>query len=535
MGSRRLVMTVRKLPIGIQNFASLRNDGYLYVDKTAAVYRLAHEGRQYFLSRPRRFGESLLLSTLRAYWEGRKELFSGLIIEELEKAEPNAWIAHPVFYIDFNRDNYRRSGALEGVLEAHLKEWEKQFGCEDPTASQAIRFQNLLRSAHEKTGHRCVILVDEYDKPLLDVMDDPEQEESNKAVFKGFFSALKSFDEFIKFVFITGVTKFSKVSIFSDINQLNDISLNEKYAEICGITGQEMLENFSPEISSLAESQNLTYKECVDALRKMYDGYLFHQKGEKVYNPFSLLNAVSDRAFRSYWFETGTPSFLVKKLRVINFDVRRLSDQSIYADDRTLTDFGENNPNPIPLLYQTGYLTIIGYDSVTREYLLGFPNEEVKYGFLNSLMPEYIENYSTGSGKDITALRRLAERGDVDGIRDVFAALFASIPYTDSRTGFEHDFQTVIYLVFTLLGQYVHCEVHSANGRADCILETARYIYIFEFKRDGTAEEALRQIEEKGYALPYLSDVRKCYKIGAAFDSEKRTLKDWSVSDSHEV
>ena len=517
----------RKLPIGVQSFASVRDDGYLYADKTDYVYRLINEGKQYFLSRPRRFGKSLLLSTLRNYWEGRRERFHGLAIETLSRKDPDAWQPYPVFYFDFNRDNYRNPGALEGVLEAHLKEWEKLYGCEDPAASLSIRFQNLLRSAWNMTGRRGVILVDEYDKPLLDVIEFPDIEQHNKAVFKGFFSTLKSFDEYIRFVFITGVTRFSKVSIFSDLNQLKDISLNADYAGICGFTEKDLTQNFSPEIHLTAETQGISFDACLELLRKTYDGYRFHQNGEPVYNPFSLLNALADREFRSYWFESGTPTFLIRKLKSINFSLPKLTDRSLYATEQMLSEYSENPSDPIPLLYQTGYLTIVDYDPRGREYTLSFPNEEVKYGFLNSLMPLYIHAYGSGSDKDIATFRRMIEAGDTEGMRRFFTALFASIPYTDQNVGFEHDFQTVIYLVFTLLGQYVHSEVHSALGRADCVVEARKFIYLFEFKRDVPAEEALNQIEEKGYALPYASDPRSIIKIGVSFDSQTRLLSDW--------
>ena len=523
------IVQSRKLPIGIQSFRSLREGGYVYADKTALIYRLVHSGKQFFLSRPRRFGKSLLLSTLRAYWEGKKPLFEGLAINELESENTEAWKQYPVFYFDLNRGSFLEKNSLELILDAHLAEWEKQYGCEELHTTSAIRFQNILKRAFQQTGLHCVVLVDEYDKPLLETMDNPDLQAYNKAVFKGFFSTLKSFDDYIQFVFITGVTKFSKVSVFSDLNQLKDISLNNKFAGICGITELEMVQNFTPEISCMAKSCGYSFDECVSELRKTYDGYHFHPNGPAVYNPFSLLNALYDQDFRYYWFETGTPSFLVRKIKSLQFDIRKFSDQSLYADEQTLLDYRGDNPDPIPLLYQTGYLTIIGYEQLSREYVLGFPNEEVKFGFLNSLLPEYVENYGPGSGKDISTLRRFAERGDLDGIREVFTALFASIPYTDSRVGFEHDFQTVIYLVFTLLGQFVHCEVFSAHGRADCIVETGQFIYIFEFKRDGTAEEALRQIEEKGYSRPYASDPRKCYKIGVTFDSVQRTLSDWTA------
>ena len=520
---------LRKLPIGVQGFPSLRGDGFVYVDKTEYIYKLTQGSRQYFLFRPRRFGKSLLLSTMRAYFEGKKELFKGLAIERLVEGDADAWRPYPVFYFDFNKDSYQKNGILEDVLEDHIKEWEKVYGSEDPEALLSERFRSIIRRAVDRTGRRVVILVDEYDKPLLEVMKDPELEEHNKAVFKGFFSTLKSYDDYIRFVFITGVTKFSKVSIFSDLNQLYDISMVSDYAGICGITGQELPDNFEPEIERLAAQQELSKDECLARLKEKYDGYRFHQSSEGVYNPFSLLNCFANMEFGDYWFETGTPTFLVKRLREIGFDVASLSDRTLTATGQELSDYRGDNLDPVPLLYQTGYLTIADYDPEFGEYILGFPNEEVRYGFLRSLMPEYAPVTATRSGKDISSIRRYLMRGDTERMRGTFTALFASIPYTTKDVPFEHDFQTVIYLVFTLLGQYVHTEVHSAEGRADCIVETDAYVYIFEFKRDGTADEALSQIEEKGYAAPYAADSRRLIRVGVSFDSEKRILKEWKT------
>ncbi|MBO6291671.1 MAG: AAA family ATPase, partial [Selenomonas sp.] len=345
----------RRLPIGVQSFAKLREGGFLYVDKTRYIYKLVQESSQYFLSRPRRFGKSLFLSTLKAYWEGNKELFEGLEIEKLEKDNKKAFEPYPVFYFDFNGQNYQRETALEDVLAEHLAKWEKIYGGDDKL-SLSGRFRSLIRAATEKTGKGCVVLVDEYDKALLETLENATLEEHNKAVFKGFFGTLKSYDEYLRFVFITGVTKFSKVSIFSDLNQLRDISLESDYAEICGITQQELEKVFVPEIAAMAKSQKIGQAECLTALKKFYDGYHFSTQGEGVYNPFSLLNAFASREFRSYWFATGTPTFLVRRVREIRLDASRFTDRTLYADLDDLTDYRYENPNPIPLLYQTGYL-----------------------------------------------------------------------------------------------------------------------------------------------------------------------------------
>ena len=518
-----------KLPIGIQSFESLINDGYTYVDKSEYIYRLVHEGKPYFLSRPRRFGKSLLLSALKAYWEGKRELFSGLAIEELEKNNPDAWKTYPVFYFDFNGANYQSNRALEESLNAHLTRWEKQYNCRSEDTPLSERFQNLLIAAQETTGLRSVVLVDEYDKTLLDVIDNPDLKEHNKAVFRGFFSTLKSFDEYIQFVFITGVSKFHKVSIFSDLNQLNDISLSEKYAGLCGITEEEIEGYFGEEITAFAERRNISVQECREHLRKQYDGYHFHPDSPGVYNPYSLLKALYDKDFGSYWFETGTPTFLVKKLKDTIFDVRKFTDRTLYASEGMLKDYTGDSLDPVPLLYQTGYLTIADFDSVGREYTLAFPNEEVKYGFVECLMPEYVADCGAGSGNDIFTLRRYLERGDLENMKNVLTSLFANITYTLESDPFEHYFQAVIYLTFTLLGKFATCEMHTYTGRIDCKVETREYIYLFEFKKDETAEAALQQIDSKDYALPFAADSRKVIKIGVSFDSKTRKLADWKT------
>ena len=404
-------MMRKKFPIGVQSFEKLIQEGYVYIDKTSYIYSAIHGANQYFLSRPRLFGKSLLLSTMKAYWEGKRELFKGLDIENLESSNPEAWQTYPVFYFDFNTDNLKADNSLDIILDEHLKGWEKIYGLEDPSSTLAARFQHILKRAYNQTGKRCVILVDEYDKPLIEAMDDSSRENHNKEVFKGFFSTLKSFDEYIQFVFITGVTKFSKVSIFSDLNQLKDISLSKQYAGICGITDEDIEKSFSGEISALAKEQGLSVDSCLKSLKTEYDGYHFHQSGEGIYNPYSLLNAFSDLEFKSYWYETGTPTFLVKRLKNIGFDIRKFSDLSLEITEDILSDYNGEDTNPVPLLYQTGYLTIKEYDSSSRTYTVGFPNNEVKYGFLNSFLPQYSPDSFSGSGKSILEIRRYIQNG----------------------------------------------------------------------------------------------------------------------------
>ena len=522
---------VRKLPIGIQDFEKIRDGDFLYVDKTDYLYELVHGGKPYFLNRPRRFGKSLFLSTLRAYFEGKKELFKGLKIEELESENKDAWQEYPVFYFDFNKKNFKESSALESLLDEHLRSWETVYGDQDADRSLEERFRHVIEKAVEKTGKTAVVLVDEYDKPLLEGAD-VEMIEHNKAVFKGFFSTLKSYDRYLKFVFITGVTEFSKVSIFSDLNQLNDISLDYKYSEICGITESELLACFEQEIGSLATNNQMTNEECLTELKKMYDGYHFHYDGEGVYNPFSLLSAFDKKEFGMYWFSTGTPTFLINKLKESGFDAKQITEGNIYADANVLTDYRYDNPNPVPLFYQTGYLTIIGYDRKYMSYQLDYPNDEVRYGFLNSLAPVFLQDEKSPNPLDIRSFGMDIERGATDSLRDRFTALFARLPYPNDEKIVEQNFQNVVYIVFMLLGQYTVTELHSAKGRADCIVETDDYVYIFEFKRDSTADEAIKQIDDMGYAKPYAVDNRKLIKIGANFDSKERNLDGWKVVEA---
>ncbi len=521
-----------RLPIGVQSFEKLIRGGYTYIDKTEYIFKLAHgSGSAFFLSRPRRFGKSLFLSALKAYWEGKKELFAGFAIEKLE----SDWESHPVFYFDFNKENFRNEGGIERVLGDSLRKWEEEYGIsgDELRSTLAARFQYLIEKVYKCTGKSVVVLVDEYDKPLLENGGSNERMEHDKAVYKGFFSTLKSYDEYIRFSFLTGVTKFSKVSIFSDLNHLDDITIDEQYADICGITERELRETLDSCVVNMADKNEMTVDECYVELKKMYDGYHFHQNAEGVYNPFSLLNALSKREFGFWWFETGTPTFLIEKIKKGNYDFKKITEGEVYADEATLKDYRDDNPDPVPLLYQSGYLTIVSYDKVFRSYELDYPNEEVKYGFINSLIKIYMQSEENPSPLDIRSFGIDINRGNTDGLRDRFTALYASMPYpTDKDIDriVEQNFQNVAYLVFTLLGQFVHTEVHTAKGRADIIVETEDYVYVIEFKKDASANEALAQIEEKGYAVPYVADPRTVIKIGANFDSDMRTLNEWKIA-----
>ncbi len=520
-------MSIRKLPIGIQSFEWLRNNGYLYVDKTEFIYRLASEGKTYFLSRPRRFGKSLLLSTMKAYFEGKKELFAGLKIAELEKD----WIRYPVFYFDFNGNKYESSADLAAVLDLHLSKWEEIYGKNPGIAKENLpsRFNALLEAARKKTGLGVVVLVDEYDKSLLE--SEGEALEESRILFKGFFGNLKSCDEHLKFTFITGVTKFSKASIFSDLNQLNDISLQEDYSSICGITQIELEDNFQIEIDAMAKKRNISYEKCLAELKRMYDGYHFYENTEGLYNPFSLINALAAKDFKPCWFASGTPTFLLKKLKENDFDARKFSSDKLSEFQDDLQDYRSDNPDPIPLFYQSGYLTIKNYDEKYGKYRLGYPNDEVRYSFLRCLVPLFTCSRNNASSLCVDEFCEDVQNGDIDTFMTRFKSLFARLPYSSKTkdTVVEQNFQNIIYIVFILMGQFVGVEQHYSLGRADCVVQADKFIYLFEFKRDKSADEALQQIEEKKYAEPFESDKRKLFKIGVNFDSKEKNINEWKV------
>ena len=524
----------RKLPIGIQDFEKLRENNFVYVDKTAYIYHLVKNEVPCFLSRPRRFGKSLLISTIEAYFLGKKELFEGLAISELEKNNPEAWQAYPVLKFSLAAGEYTKPDGLKDALAFSLARFEKAYALAKPTEnSLASRFKQDLISAVEKTGKKVVVLVDEYDNPLLkNLGGNAEQAEENRDLYKGFFAVLKDCDAYLRFVLFTGVTKFSKVSIFSDLNQLIDITLYKDFDAICGITQEELESNFVPEINALAQEWGFSHEECLAELKRMYDGYHFCMNSKDIYNPFSLLNAFSEKKFGAYWFATGTPTFLIKKLASINFDPSAFIE-TVKISESEIKDYRPENPDPVPLFYQSGYLTIKSWNARQLSYKVGFPNAEVKYGFLNALAPTYLHVEDKPAPFNIDLLDDAVEEGDTDGIRKWFSALFALLPYpagSEIETLTEQNFQNVIYISLLVLGKYVRTEVHSSKGRADCIIETPEFVYVFEFKRDSSAEEALVQIETQGYAKPYEADTRKLFKIGVNFSSKERNITDWEVA-----
>lgn len=509
-------------PIGIQNFESLRNDGYFYIDKTALVYQLVKTGRYYFLSRPRRFGKSLLLSTLEAYFQGKKELFDGLAMEKLEKD----WIKYPILHLDLNAEKYTAPEALDQVLESALRGWEALYGAQDYERTFASRFQGIIQRACDKTGQRVVVLVDEYDKPMLQAIGNDELQKSYRETLKAFYGALKSKDGCIKFGMLTGVTKFGKVSVFSDLNNLDDISMRNQYIDICGINEQELHDNLEDELHSLASAQGMTYDEICAKLQEYYDGYHFTHNSIGMYNPFSLLNTFKYNEFGSYWFETGTPTYLVELLKKHHYDLRRMAHEETTAT--VLNSIDSTSDNPIPVIYQSGYLTIKGYDQRFGIYRLGFPNREVEEGFINFLLPFYANTNAVESQFEIQKFVREVESGDYDSFFRRLQSFFADTPYELVRD-LELHYQNVLFIVFKLVGFYVKAEYHTSAGRIDLLLQTDKFIYVMEFKLDGTAEEALMQINEKHYAQPFENDDRKLFKIGVNFSAEMRNIEKWIV------
>ena len=516
-------MSGKLYPVGIQNFESLRKDGYFYVDKTELMYRLVKTGRYYFLSRPRRFGKSLLISTLEAYFQGKKELFGGLAVHGLEKE----WKRYPVIHLDLNAKKFDTEEDLIRLIDRQLLVYEASYGSVPTDKTVDDRFVSLIRNAATKTGERVVILVDEYDKPMLQAIGNDSLQTEYRNTLKAFYGVLKSMDGYIRFALLTGVTKFGKVSVFSDLNNLEDISRNPDYSDICGISEKELLDNFSEDIQELAGANGQTYEQASAQLKEDYDGYHFCPDSIGIYNPFSLLNTFKSRRYGSYWFETGTPTYLVELLKKSNYDLEEMSHVETNDDilDSIFTD-----DNPIPVIYQSGYLTIKDYDREFGMYTLGFPNREVEDGFMNFLLPYYAGVDRTRSPFEIKQFVRDVRSGDIDGFMERLQSFLADCPYELARD-IELHYQNVLFIVFRLAGLYTQVEYRTSRGRIDLVLQTADYIYVMEFKLDGSAEEAIAQIEEKQYSLTFRNDRRKVFEIGVNFSSQARNIDRWIVKE----
>ena len=525
-----------KYPIGIHSFEQIIEDGYVYVDKTALVYDLATKGKIYFLSRPRRFGKSLLISTLENYFLGRKELFRGLAIDSLEKD----WLEYPVFHIDFNGKNFTSPQELTEAIETFVARGEEEYGKDKFATTFGDRFASVLEHAHEHTGRRAVVLIDEYDKPLLDVMNTGASapvvsgetktlEDYNREILKGFYSVFKLADKHLQFVLLTGVTKFSQVSVFSGFNQPQDISYDGRYDALCGITLDELLHVFKEPIKELGRANDMTEEETIAKLKRKYDGYHFSKQMNDIFNPFSILNCMAKNDFQDYWFASGTPTYLMRLMADNQDNINELVGKEYTAPQ--FVDYKATKQSPLPMLYQSGYLTIKDYNKRRDIYLLDFPNEEVRNGMISLLSSDYFrqkDKYTTWLNDVSDSL----EAGNLDRFQQQLTAFLANISYRFQRKQDEREcerhFQYTFYLIMQMLGRYnTYVERETSQGRIDCVLECPDYVYIFEFKLNSSASAALAQIEEKGYAQPYSADRRKLYKVGISFSSETGTINDF--------
>ena len=510
---------MKKIPIGIQAFSSLIEGDFVYLDKTDMIFRIANTKACYFLSRPRRFGKSLTLSTLHEYFDGQKELFKGLKIEKLE----TKWEKYPVLHFDFNASTYNSVEDVQSRINFMLSNYENCYGKNSNASSNSERFESLVNAAAAQTGKNVVILVDEYDKPLLNNMSNPDLQDKIRAELKAFYGVLKTCDKQIKIAFITGVTKFSKVSLFSDVNNLKDISNKLDYSTICGATEKEIHEYLDCYVDAMAEYNEISKDDCYKELKKWYEGYHFHPNAEDTYNPFGLMRALDEKEFKDYWFETGTPTFLVKEMKRNNMKLSNLD--RVECAENELSEIDNFANNPVPLLYQSGYLTIKGYDKFFKTYILGMPNKEI-----GEALPKFILNFSfpkTGTEDfSIVNFARDVFGGNIDGFMKRFCALLADSTYEIVGEA-EKYFQNVFYLIFKLLGFYAEVERNTSDGRMDAVVKTPQHIYVFEFKLDAPAQEALDQINSKEYALPFAVDGRKLYKVGVSFSSQTRKVKEW--------
>ena len=535
-----------RFPLGVQSFEYLRNSGAIYVDKTDYVYQLVgSKTKSYFLARPRRFGKSLFCSTLRAYFEGKRELFEDLKIMQWERD----WVKHPVLYLDFVSGNYAAGPmTLIDKIRLILINFEKENGITfneeeatkklddvgDPIKKEsqliAARFESDLQAVYKKTNIGTVILVDEYDNPLIQSVDI----ETDKNTYRGFFSVLKSADEYIRFAFLTGVTKYAKTSIFSGANQPVDISLTPDFSGICGITHQEMMDYFSSDIQAFADSDGVTFDEMLGELKKWYDCYLFHERGLKVFNPVSLFNAFQNKDIQNYWYSTGTPTILMRRIKSSYFDIKTLKSDVEFPKDE-LKDYKDDDlyADLIPLLYYSGYLTIKSYVKAERLYILGFPNLEVQASFFNSLAREFYGPTSSPTGFSYARFLADFRKRDTESVIERLKALFCSLPYANDKNAklIERDFQNVIYLVFSILGEYIISEPHFSKGRADSILINNDYVYIFEFKIDQDAQTALNQINVKNYAGRFKMDGKRIIKVGVSFSSIEKNIVEWTEEE----
>ena len=512
-------------PVGVQTFDKIRNEGYLYVDKTKYIADFRKKKMSYvFLSRPRRFGKSLFASTLHAYFAGKKELFDGLAIAEYEKE----WAKHPVLHFDLSGAKHFGPEELESYLNLELLPYENLYGKGESEIYPNERLYGIAKRAYEQTGQTVVLIIDEYDAPLLDVVHEKENLGKLRRIMQNFYSPIKKLDPYLEFTFITGITKFSQLSIFSELNNLENISMLDQYSAICGISSTELSTVMRPDVEGLGRALGLSYEDTMEELRRYYDGYHFSKNAEDVFNPFSLIKALNTQDIAPYWFDSGTPSYLIKTLQKYHVNVMDIDKRMCNVDDFNVSP--EQMTSALPLLYQSGYLTIKKYSPMFRRYTLGYPNLEVKAGMLSSLAPNYLSPLSIDNNSLTADFLEMLHEGNIDGAMKRMKAFLAGISNRLSNKN-ERDFQTVFYLIFNLMGAYMRVEEDSAAGRADAVVHLPEAVFVFELKYDGSAEEALKQIDNKGYLIPYSAEGKKLYKIGVNYDSKLRTIGNWMVEE----
>lgn len=516
----------RRYPVGIQTFSEIRERNYLYIDKTQYLVDFIDKGYKYvFLSRPRRFGKSLFASMIHAFYEGRKDLFEGLAIGEYEKD----WVKHPVLHFDMSAAKHMDTKQLDDYLDYLLLPYEKQFGTEEnKDKAPNIRFANIVKAAYEQTGRKVVLIIDEYDAPLLDVVHEEQNLAALRRATQNFYSPIKSLDPYLEFVFLTGITKFAQLSIFSELNNLFNISMYDKYSAICGISSEELHTQMLPDVERLAEHLHLSVDETFERLKRKYDGYHFSKNSEDVYNPFSLIKALASGDIGDYWFDSGTPTYIIKLLQKYNVGLRDLTGQDAGVSDFDVSP--ENMTTVLPLLYQSGYLTIKHYDPMIDLYTLGYPNEEVRTGMVRSLAANYLTPAEGTNSSFIIKFVKAVIADDMEQALTLMRAYLAGVSYRLSNKT-ERDVQTIFYLVFSLIGSFIKVEEESAHGRADVVITLPSVVYVMELKFDGSADAALRQIDEKGYLIPYTADGKRLVKVGVNYSSEERTITEWRIEE----
>ena len=518
-------MTPNKYPLGIQTFSEIREKNQLYIDKTEYIYRMTHGNMKYaFLSRPRRFGKSLLVSTLKSYFEGKKELFKGLAIEKLE----TEWEEYPVLHFSMAGGKHMEKDTLERYLDQRLMEQEEKFGVKNTAADPNDRLAHLIRYVYQKTGKQVVVLIDEYDAPLLDVVHEDEHLVELRQVMRNFYSPLKDADPYLRFVFLTGITKFSQVSIFSELNNINNISMLPEYGGLCGITKEELETQMQEDVAYLGKRLGKTYEETMEALRKNYDGYHFAWPSPDVFNPFSLLSALTNGRIRPYWFSTGTPTYLLEMIRKFNVLPNKIGEMCASESDFDAPT--EGMVTLTPLLYQSGYLTIKAYDADFDVYTLDLPNQEIRTGLFENLLPNYL-GFGQSGNVTVAFLAKALCNDDMDGALRLLQDFLSTVPYCNVKN-YEGHYQQMLYVIFTLLTQYrIDVEVHTPHGRIDMVLMTQKRIYIVELKLNRDAQTAMRQIDLKDYRKRFSLSNLPVTKVGVNFDSEKGNIADWMIQD----